>query len=705
MANLDFTVSPIPGEFDLDLNIDIGEALGGIGGRGNPADVADVFDPEVAGFSNRTNKGFNAQGADISPEQFTQFSSDLGAVIDSSEVLGLLNTGATEGIKGTKNRMNLSGTEDIPGSAGVSGGVHNIPWALQPEMAEAFTPEFREGFNSRQEYASYIQNELLINPGRQGIDHQPSDLAFKLADNADALHTDISAVNQVFADNGLQAGFRTDRGTYRYNATAGKYEYDSHGDSDLVQALNIGSSLIISYATGGIVNPVLQGAVTATVTVMRGGDLQDALTAGALSAITGYAEVADVAVSAAEAGVARMAAAGADTSTAVATLNAARTTATTANAISSSVRAIDAIANENYIGALTIGLDAAGLGTPKDLIANAMDPQDTGLVLGHLDTDALASAGWKFTNKMADGASPEEALASATVDYIKQGGTLNTGGFDLIPSLDFSLSDTEIFSQIEAVYHEYVEDPLEAFAQAVGDPIQEAGRFIDDTILQPIKDSIAPILQATEETLASIEDAFHENIEDPAEEIAQAIGDVLQEIEAPDLPDVDIDLPDIDFPDLDLPGLPDLSGLADFDFSGLDLHGVDLPEFDIALPDFDIDVPDFDIDLPEFDFTGADLDLDLPTLPDLPNLPELPDLPDIPDFNLPDVDVDLNVNVTAGDGTDTKTTSGSIIKPTDNPITFLQAREASDFQRSALLTMLLEGNDIDIREAFSDGTA
>lgn len=114
------------------------------------------------------------------------------------------------------------------------------------------------------------------------------------------------------------------------------------------------------------------------------------------------------------------------------------------------------------------------------------------------------------------------------------------------------------------------------------------------------------------------------------------LGDIYDDIDFPDLPD--INLPDISVPDIDLPSIEvprinlgdvyddiDFPDLPDINVPDLDLPDINVPDInvpDINIPDFEVDLnaPEFNMELPEFEspeFSSLDVDIDLPDLPSL----------------------------------------------------------------------------------------
>lgn len=400
--------------------------------------------------------------------------------------------------------------------------------------------------------------------------------------NSDWVYNNDPMLRAVYESYGINPYRSTDDGsTYTYDPLIGTVRTRDAGDDSWVKPLATTIMAGVFTAMGGAAGTDLIGgavgqgagaaAVSGTTTALQGGDAGDILTSAILSGAAGYASglnaeaasAGDLAIEAVEAGASNAA-----SLTASAELLADH--AALADTISNSAYALNSIANEDYLSALSYGLDAAGLASPQEWatgqFASLVDPTGSGLVAGVFDTQPLASAAWRFSTQLADGRDSQGALLSALRTYVEEGGTLNTGG-----ALNLDLPDTTFLAQFDS-------DML----SSLEDAIRQAGSFIDDTVIQPIAD------------LGSlIDDAVLQPVREGVEQLVDAI------------------------PSVDLPSLPDLPEAPELDFSEA---SIDLPDFNLEGPEVDlpsVDVPSLDLDLTAaITSTVADI---LPTAPGAAN--------------------------------------------------------------------------------------
>jgi hypothetical protein len=196
-------------------------------------------------------------------------------------------------------------------------------------------------------------------------------------------------------------------------------------------------------ATGATASAIGQGLVSASTAAIGGARGSDLLKAGVLGAAGGYVKGLQNTVT--ELGAAADAANAAGDVATAADLTSQAATASSqldlVDTIYNTTRAIDAIANEDYVGAALIGLDEAGFSlndwTTEKL--NSTFGVD-GEILG-MNTNDLAVGVNSFGIKLLEGEDPEDALKSAVVDYAKAGGSFPDLGIDIdlpkIGSTDF----------------------------------------------------------------------------------------------------------------------------------------------------------------------------------------------------------------------------------------------------------------------------
>lgn len=228
----------------------------------------------------------------------------------------------------------------------------------------------------------------------------------------------------------------------------------------------------------------------------------------------------------------------------------------------------DTIATEDNVRELLGGYAADG-----SYIGNNLDPLTKAFT-------SVAHAGLEGKNK-------EEMAGEFVKAYIKEGG-------QILPQSEES-SDSQAFKDLEAWYHENIEDPLEQYwqdiepyrerietqLQAVGDlanayVIDPAKRLVSTVVEQA--DSIVRALPSEKEDWENLEDIIKDNVIDPAASTVRETGRTVREW-MPDGEGVDIELPS-------LPDLPDLDFDIPFEFE---------PEFSMEIKNIDYLYDDSDI--------------------------------------------------------------------------------------------------------------
>ena len=403
------------------------------------------------------------------------------------------------------------------------------------------TPAVNEGANYRNaaKYGTSQENmaefQSIIEPILQkSIPYIQATQGLEYTDALEYAYTHDPMIAALYNQYGVDLYRSTDDGsTYIFDPIAGQeirtLEVKDPKFKDIAPALAgialaftgvpaaLGGAFGASGATAGAIGQGLVSTATAALGGARGSDL---LKAGVLGAVGGYTRGLGTELTQLNEAASAAQAAG-DVATAANLASQASTLSSQlnmVNTISNTARAIDAIANENYVGAVLIGLEQTDFSL-RDWTADKLSTTfGADEVLG-INTDDLAVGINSFGINMLKGDDPEDALKSAVVDYAKAGGSFPDLGIELpeIGSSDFF--DAVMDSQII-------------------DTLRQLGRDFDDTILQPVVNTI-------EQTGSAIDDS-----------IIQPIREGLKDIDIPtpdvDLPDVDVDFPDVDLPSLDL---------------------------------------------------------------------------------------------------------------------------------------------------------
>jgi hypothetical protein len=261
-------------------------------------------------------------------------------------------------------------------------------------------------------------------------------------------------------------------------------------------------------ATGATASAIGQGLVSTATAALGGARGSDLLVAGVTGAMGGYTKGLGTELSSLNE-AAKAADAAGDIATATQLASQAADVSSQLNlinTISNTARAVDAIANKNYVGAALIGLDQAGFSL-NDWTANKLNTLvGSDEILG-INTDDLAVGVNSFGVNLLKGKDTDDALRSALVDYAKAGGSL--------PDLGTGIEIPEIIKQL--------------------------GRELDDTILQPIVNTLGEVGSTIDDTVIQPIRKGLKNIDIPTPDV--------------NLPEVDINLPDVNLPDINLPSL------------------------------------------------------------------------------------------------------------------------------------------------------
>lgn len=468
---------------------------------------------------------------------------------------------------------------------------------------------------------------------------------------------DQGTVNRL-AELGLKADYKQDKYKgYRYNPETGGYDYYDNTPSMIEQAApalikagvmtaataGLGSALAGSSAVTGIAggNTALatglgQGIAGGLSTAIQGGDTGDILQSVISGAVGGYTEGLNTLTSDAEY-MLGLADQGAELVA----------HAETMNTVMDVVDLAQAVDEKDVLAALDAGLSLGGMNSSTELLTGKLEEAYGLDSFVGTNASVLSSAGLKAAVDIAGGADAGEVLQNTANSIIKDtivtednvrellGGYAADGSYignnldpltkaftsvahaglegksreemagkfvkayieaggQILPQSEES-SDSQAFKDLEAWYHENIEDPLEQYWQdiepyreRIETQLQAVGDLANTYIIDPAKrlvstvaeqaDSIVRALPSEKEDWENLEDIIKDNVIDPAASTVRETGRTVREW-MPDGEGVDIELPS-------LPDLPDLDFDIPFEFE---------PEFSMEIKNIDYLYDDSDI--------------------------------------------------------------------------------------------------------------
>ena len=219
----------------------------------------------------------------------------------------------------------------------------------------------------------------------------------------------------------------------------------------------------VGSALGGVMGSSIAGKATAAgiSSLAQGKSPQEALMSAATAGFGEYAKGVQVAASAADA------------------TDAIKNTAETLDTIRKTVNVAQAVSSGNTVGAILGGMDLMGLPSVTTMVSDKLTEvfPDSDFLTNPDNLQAVSNSLTKFGTKLASGADPQKALASAMWDYVQSDGAL--------PNLDIDIDlgegwDTpEWLRQVDSEALRPIKEALVAGYQEVNDkvlnPIQEIG--------------------------------------------------------------------------------------------------------------------------------------------------------------------------------------------------------------------------------------
>ena len=318
--------------------------------------------------------------------------------------------------------------------------------------------------------------------------------------------------------------------------------------------LAVGAALAPVFATAGLgqtaAASVGKAVASGAATAIKGGDLGDVAGAAIFAGATQYASSISEAATAAEAAnVAQGANVTADAISSAAVL---ADKATLASNVSNALKVVKAVENKDILSGVTSALALGGLDSPLTFAKETIEESFGDIEWVSQNSDALASASIKFTDKVTQGSSIEESLLSSAIEYAKEGGGLSQLIPEGLDTGDFEL-DNEFINTI-----------------------LEAGKVIDKEYVQPAKDTVVEIAQETGRFIAdNVPDAPDLDLSG----LKQTLSDFNKDEIKPIIASVKDFIGDIDLPNI---GLPDLSSLLAGGSSGSGSRGTGSSKADLV---------------------------------------------------------------------------------------------------------------------------
>tara|TARA_R110000765_G_scaffold108476_3_gene199515 strand:- start:2329 stop:4101 length:1773 start_codon:yes stop_codon:yes gene_type:complete len=378
--------------------------------------------------------------------------------------------------------------------------------------------------------------------------------------------------------------------TLHYDKKKGDFSY-TMPKFGLGDAIEIGTKGLLTFAVGGALTPMFAAAGLGTTaaastgkavasglsSALQGGDIKSIATSAIFAGATEYASsISKVATNAMDSALAEGVNVTKETLASAASL---ADKAKIASNVSNALKVVKAVDNKDILSGLNAALALGGLDTPTEYARDVIEKTFGGSEWVSQNSDALAEASIKFVDKVTQGKSVEEALASSAVKYAKEGGGLSqlipegfdTGDFEL----DSEFIDTilEAGKNIDKEYIQPAKNTVVEIANQTGTFIKDNLPDVPDVDLKELKKTLSEINRkeikpvvtdvkkflsdVNKEEIKPVVTTVKESLSDfNEEEIKPVIADVKDFIKDIDLPD--IDLPNIDFPSLNFPSL--LSG-------------------------------------------------------------------------------------------------------------------------------------------------
>jgi hypothetical protein len=438
-------------------------------------------------------------------------------------------------------------------------------------------------------------------------------------------------------------GIRSRTSNLEWDKGANQFKFDLHQDSALETGLKGVLVTGLTLATGQALGAVLGGAaatgsaagsaastglvsgvsqatanaigsavVSGGVSHVQGGDLKDVLSSAAMAGFSAYSKGISEAAESAMASATLPSA----TKEMIQSASSLNSQAEVFNNIKTTVNLTEAIKSEDYLSALTSGLELSGLASPSKFVQDKITENFGDVEWISQNTEQLASASLKFTDKIAKGDSFEDAAQAAVLKYAKDGGGLSQLLGDMPEGSDFNL-DFEIPEEFIQFLKDTGKDidknilqpaklVVESVIKGAGDLIEEVTpdlgswskelKEIDKTILQPIKVAAESVASAVGEgasilnkevvkpVTSTVEKGavlLNEEVIKPTTSAIKEIGSLgNKEVLKPTLNAIKEAVPSVNLPSFD-------SSKMELDLPSVDTGSLDIPS--LSMPEVDID--------------------------------------------------------------------------------------------------------------------
>jgi hypothetical protein len=332
---------------------------------------------------------------------------------------------------------------------------------------------------------------------------------------------------------------------FRFDPESMSYEYYDVSPDQTGQLIKAG---ILAVATAGVGSAIAgssalagmstaaqtaigQGIAAGASTAIQGGDTGDILKSAVLGGVSGAVQGLEVDLDAAT------------TAGNVAKANEIASTLNVVENVKNTIDVVKAVESGNVLGAISSGMELAGVDSLVDYTQNVIDDSLSETNLGDLgntvanwafnNSDHIAEATVKFADTMIKGGDLGEASQDAVIEYIKDGGGIK----DLLPEsagldIDIDLEVPEVVKEVAQV----IADGASAINRNVIKPavetVEEVGQVAINTVkevAEPVVDVVRETGRATEEAYGRVEDLVKEELSDFDDAVLQPTKDTIVE--------------------------------------------------------------------------------------------------------------------------------------------------------------------------------
>lgn len=435
-------------------------------------------------------------------------------------------------------------------------------------------------------------NNYLKGEQFSGYMSEYSDNLSALGDYKKASGATTDLLNQVglpkaLGVDGKYGGYKN----YTYNGETNQYELTADTERsaldvaapELIKAAaiatftaGVGNAIAGSSALSGVsaatAKAIGHGAAAGIASGVQGGSASDVLKSAALGGLGGYVKGLDVAASEA-ALAAEVYGASEETIKTAASL---ASQVEVLENVKTAVRLVDSVSSGNVLGAISNGLQLAGLDSPQSMVEDFIHDKVLSDAAGmgasdvedwlFYNSDHVASSVINFTDQITKGEGFEDSVKSAVKDYITDGG----GFSDLIPDdAGFTVETPEFVKAIgdvltegaSQINNEVIKPVMESaeqivdgaatavretgrdvreFAEPLTETVRETGREVREEVEpivetvretgQEVREEVEPIVEVVRETGRDIKETASELNEEYVKPAADAVGETVEEV-------------------------------------------------------------------------------------------------------------------------------------------------------------------------------